>query len=709
MIHTPSTGGSPGDIGCAWACARRSDVVITTSPFNVRSALARGTIVFFCGAAAAVAQAPTSGKDQTAKSTAPPPIARFVPAAAKLFVVFTRPGEADEAMRQAHIGYLWSMAADKKANPEKPADLRSALTQFLGPDSSINTDELMRTEIGLMASSWSDLGDAVWFVRLPKSSPLERWFPKDRRQETPGPSADSLFRMNDGMIVGVRDGIMAMSRGGDDAALVRVVFRMMVGGAAKTLHDSPTYRELIAYLPDKILAAAYWARASREPAQVSKVSLFLPPISHAVVGMSASGRGIDFAVRAAISPPISRKTLAGHAVDRLMKLPATTLVACATTIDFDSSFQPTVGTGPLDGWAKALSFVKSFWSADGEPAPPLPPLGPHVLLAWDQDLDNAGSSPQLALLLETKNARQLEGQFEALVENLIGHDEVIESAPASESEPIITRGTHFGVSIAEATLYPDIEESLLPLLPLFEELPLSWAAHGEWFIVARSRDHIERILDAQFGLLPALSNVRDVQALRKRRASHTSIFLLQPDLAADVLKQWIAAETTPTTKLDPSLLSDPRLAEAVQRKRLGIGMQLESEPGTVVVARVYPGTAADGHLFPDDRIIGLDGRLLDLKSPNADLRRRWADPSAAHGHTFRVQREDTTIEVFLKHDEPDVQKEDLFVRALPAVQGLASVLSTVRFASLTVHPTDERHFSALVSLRIVPPPTSARR
>jgi hypothetical protein len=537
---------------------------------------------------------------------------------------------------------------------------------------------------------------------------LDRWFPKDQRQETPGSAADNLFRMTDGMIVGVRDGIVAMARRGN-ADLVREVFRLMVGGVAETLHDSPAYRKLVGYLPGKTLAVAYWARDAGEPGTANMASSLLPLMDHAVVGMSAGERQIDFAIRAELRAPQSPKTLAGHAVDRLMKLPATTLVACATTIDLNPTAQAAAGTGFLDWWAKALSFVTALRSTNGETAQPLPPLGPHMILAWDQDLTAAGSAPQLALLMETKNARQLEAQFEATVESLIGQDAQNDSADDPESEPMIIRGTHFGVSIAQASLYPDIEGMPLPLSQLMDELPLSWAAHDDWFIVALSRDHIARILDAQFGLLPALSNVRDVQALRKRRASHTSIVLLQPDLASDVLQRWVAVGATPPKKLDPSLFTEPSLAEAVQRTRLGIGMRVEAEPGTVVVARVYSNTAADGHLLSDDRIIGVDGRLLDLESPNADLRRRWAEPSVANGHTFRVQREDTTIEVYLRHDDPGAIPEDLLTRSLPAIRGLASALRTIRFASVTVHPTDERHFSARVSLRLAPNPSSTGR
>jgi hypothetical protein len=138
-------------------------------------------------------------------------------------------------------------------------------------------------------------------------------------------------------------------------------------------------------------------------------------------------------------------------------------------------------------------------------------------------------------------------------------------------------------------------------------------------------------------------------------------------------------------------------------------MQVDPEPGTVVVARVYSDTAADGLLFPDDRIIGVDGRLLDLASPNADLGRRWAEPTASQGHSFRVQREETTIEVFLKHDEPGARPDELLTRSFAAIRDFASALRTIRFTSLTVHPTDERHYSALLSLHIAPSPTSAGR
>jgi len=697
-------------VGCPWACALGSNPVNTIGPFSVQSAIARAAFLGLFTIATVAAQAQTIGKKQSTNPAAPVPLARYVPASAELFVDFLRPGDVDEVFRRAQVGRLWSMAAGRSENPDRPFDLRNELHDFLGLESAVKVDELLKTEIGVMTPSWSDLDSAVWFVRLPKPGPLDRWFPRDRRQESRGPVSERLIRMNDGMIVGIRDGIISMARRGDDMTLAREALRQMVSGVGESLQDSAAFKELASYLPAEPLAVAHWSKGAIDTDAAINWAPPLPRMERAVVGMFDADGRIDFAVRAALSAPHSRKTLAGHTVNKLMKLPATTLVACATTIGFDDSPESAAGANSMAWWARAHAFLSGLQSANGDAAQPSPLFGPHFILAWDQDLSAAGTSPQLALIVETRNARLLKARFEAIIDPYIGQGSQDESADVSQSEPAISRRTHFGVSIAQATLYPEFDGLPLPLAHWVEELPLSWAAQGEWFIIALSRGHIARILDAQFGLVPVLSSVADVQALRKRRASHTTIVLMQPDLASDVLQRWVSEKQAPhPIKLDPSLMTEPSLAEAVQRARLGIGMHLEPEPGTVVVARVYPGTPAEGHLLPEDRIIGIDGQLLDMETPNADLRRRWAGPSDLHGHTLRIQRNDTTIELFLEHEDPDPRRKDMLARSIPAIRGLASALRAIPFASLTVHPTDERHLSVLVSLRLAQSPTSASR
>jgi hypothetical protein len=681
-------------------------LILRNSLLEHRRAAVRAALVVLFATTPLLAQSPPVEKDKSTKA----PMARYVPATAKLFVEFRRPREVDETLRQAPAWRLWSAAAAGTINPKKTTDVRTALIDFLGPDSTTNVDEMMKAEIGLIAPSYPDLSSAVWFARLPNPNVLDRWFPRECRQDTAGPGADSFFRMTDGMIVGVREGIVAMARRSEGSHLVRELFRLMVGGDGESLENSPGYRDLVRYLPGKAIAVAYWARKTAGPDDEGVWSRLWPPVERAAVGMSAGDGRIDLAIRGALSTPCPHRALAPHAVDRLMKLPATTVAALATTLDVNRPSEATARDRSSDLWVRALALLGDLRSAATDPAHPLPKLGPHVILAWDQDLSAAGAAPQLALLVETTDARGLDREFEAIIESFVGGEVRTDSTADSAAAPTVTRTTHFGVSIGQASLKGFMEGFLSPVANPAGEVELSWAAHGEWFLVALRREQIERILDAQFGLVPTLANIREVKALRKRQASNASILLLQPDLASDVLQRLVLAGDAPhPTKLDPSLFADSALAEAVRGGRLGIGMQVEQEPGTVVVARVYPDTAADGRLRPDDRIIGVDGRLLDLTSPNADLRRRWAEPPPSAGHTLRVQRDDTTIDVVLKRDEPEPQPSDMLTRSLPAIRELAAALRTIRFASLTVHPTDERHYSALLSLGPVPSPSSVGR
>ncbi len=631
--------------------------------------------------------------------------AKFVPATTKLFVELRRAGEVDRVLRDAEVSRLWSLATSLPDEPKKPSDVRSALTAFLATDPAVSADELMKFEMGLTASSWSDLGSAVWFVRIPDNRLLDRWFPPNRRQETAGTAGDHLFRMTDGMMVAVRGGIVAMTRGGDDAVLVRDSFRLMLGGGGDSLQDSTSYRQLAGYMPGKLIALVYWAEGDQESQSQPMAASVLPKLARALVGVAASADKVDFAVRAALAAPEQHKKLGSPAVDRLLQMPATTLFAFTTTIDVNSSALTTTGQASM-GWPSALSLLTGLPPADIAATLESVQPGPHFILAWDQDLSAGGSALQASLQVESKDAQRLAAEFEAKLDALVSDNAHGESPDGPGAKPAISRDSHFGLPIGTVKLNPASNSA--PLLFSQEARELAWTVHGDWFMVAFSRDHLTRMLDAQFGFVPTLSSIPDVQSLRKRPSGHTSIMLFQPDLASDTIQRWFAADSL-SANHDPSLPTEPAKTTPAEYGRLGIAMFVEQEPGTVVVARIYEDTAADGRLFPDDRIIGVDDRLLKMESPNTDLRRLWEEPSPAGGHTLRVQRENTTLEVFLKHDEPRPASNDLLARAAPALREFAAVVRNIRFASVTVHPTDERHWSALLSMRLSSPPTTARR
>jgi hypothetical protein len=134
-------------------------------------------------------------------------------------------------------------------------------------------------------------------------------------------------------------------------------------------------------------------------------------------------------------------------------------------------------------------------------------------------------------------------------------------------------------------------------------------------------------------------------------------------------------------------------------QRLGVAARLEQIPGVVVVARVHPQTPAFGKLEPEDWILGMDGQLLDLNAPNADLKRLWAAPTTNGRHVLRIIRGDLVQEVSLEVPPPPAGWSSLLTRPADALRELVAAARPIRFASWTVHASDPNQYSALVSLR----------
>ena len=121
-------------------------------------------------------------------------------------------GEVDGALRRAHARQLLPLITGGSPESGRSLDLRRAVTRFLGPESSIKIEELLKAEVGIVADSWAELGGAVWFVRAPDRKVLEGWFPRSRRTGGDSQRAVWSFRTRDGLRVMVRGDIVAMAR-----------------------------------------------------------------------------------------------------------------------------------------------------------------------------------------------------------------------------------------------------------------------------------------------------------------------------------------------------------------------------------------------------------------------------------------------------------------------------------------------------------------
>ncbi len=681
----------------------------------IKKGYAVAAMLLACGWASAEPSGPAQPRGQEAAS-----FARFVPPSTGVFITVRRLGEVSDALRQAHAWRLVPLLTGTGTDDDLPFDLRTAVNAFLGPKTSISIDDLMKTEVGLAARSWSDVADGVWYARVDDEQTLDRWFPKDRRKSARLAPSARLFRMDDGVVACLRDGVVAMARRTGGGTLMAETRLLMSGRRVQTsLADTAGFRELIAYLPSKPLAVAYLAKVNvaasvgsgppeREndpPAATddsgpttADLGRWWEAFDRAVIGMYARDERIDLALRGVLNTPHPRTPLAPGALQVLRELPQTTLAAWALTADLDRAFERSSTTRPLGRLGRYMRLLAGLPARDGRRANPLPSLGPHVILAWDQDMTEA-ATPQLAVLLECKQARVLNGEVTRIVESIL--DLLDARDPVDrESTPAVRLTTYLGVPISYVPLDPYAAKSRFPVAKLLEHLEPSWAAHGDWVIITLSRDHLERILDSRFGLVPTLGAADETRAVWERPEDRTQLIILQAGLASKVLERWLSrARAGAPSLLNPSSWGGPELMDAFQSTHLGIAIGSEGEPGAVVVTRVYPNTAAAGRLRPGDRIMGLDGQMLDLGEPGADLRRRWADKPATPARTLRVRRGDATIDVTLSpRDDPPVLS-DLLVDPIDAVRELASVGRSLRFASLSVHETDEKHFSALLSLR----------
>jgi hypothetical protein len=125
-------------------------------------------------------------------------------------------------------------------------------------------------------------------------------------------------------------------------------------------------------------------------------------------------------------------------------------------------------------------------------------------------------------------------------------------------------------------------------------------------------------------------------------------------------------------------------------------------PGAVVVAQVHPGTPAEGKLVPGDRIIGIDGRLLDIDSPNADLRRLFMESEREPGPSLRVERDIEVFDIVLAVPRDAIPKPVFSLGPGDSVKDLAALCRAVRFMSLHLDVSQDRAYAAKISLRFAP-------
>ncbi|MFH1268880.1 MAG: PDZ domain-containing protein [Planctomycetota bacterium] len=578
-------------------------------------------------------------------------------------------------------------------------DLRAAVVGFFGPTASVKLDELVKTELAIVADSWAEVGSAVWLMRATDPDLLDRWFPKDKRVGEGARRGVQSFRTRDGLRVFIRDDIVAMARRAGAGSLLSKTARLLATQGAGALERVPGYYELAAYLPGNALAEAYFSGGASSPAVESASGWTWLGIECAAAGMYERSGNLEFAICARRARPSGKKPLSLEAFGRFLRLPRSTLAATMMTVDFQRAFEAALEDPTSARLGRYLGLLVGFGTDGMSTAELLSRLGPQVIVTWGPNLSDQAVTPQVAVMIECADARSISPEIASIARN-IGRLVAAAANVDPQGGPTVKKDAHLGTPISYLALGDYAQSLHLPAADLIEGIEPAWAAWGGWLILASSREHIHQVLDAQHGLAPNLASVADIRDVNYYRERRTALTFVQGVLASVALDQWAEGhERGRPSLLDSSWWEPRQRIEAGIRHQLGVVLADEQPPGAVAITRVLPDTPAAGVLEEGDRILGVDGALLQIQASASDLSTRLA---RGGDHTLRVERDNTMLDLPIA--QLPRQLSAYARRASPerAVRELAELGRVLQFATFSVHATREDDYSALLSLRFSP-------
>lgn len=635
------------------------------------------------------------GAQPVAAASRDVPFGRYIPASVPYFVTVRNLTALDRALGDVKAGQLLAQLSGSRDEEIRRADGRSVLQSFLGRESSIDLLTLTRLNAAVAIDSWSDTPHAVWFFRLRDTALVDEWFPQQRRAAQDTSRGALIFRTPDGLIVGQRDDILVLARRWVGDRLLVEIVQMLTGKPQASLEQSQHYQELATYLPAASLATIYVNGPADDQSAPAATRIAGLEMERFVIGLYASGNHIDLAIRGTRVHASAQKRLKPRAIGQMLRLPHTTLFAVTRAVDIDPAALAGKGGNELSRYARLLLSLRGL---NKEGAESVSKLGPHVVFAWGQTLTGASDFPQVAVLVECEDSAELKAQLDGTLSNVTAAIRTLD--PQQLASLSVAHETHLGVGVSYIPTVTIDDPARLGALRLLTDVQPAWAAWGNWMLLATHREHLKRILNAQFGLVPTLGSVPAARVIRPGQQGVAMMSVVQASTAAQQIDAWLSASSDDMPLwLDPIWWDSLLGADVLQSKSLGVRIERSYSPGQITVSTTVAETAAEGLLHQGDHIIGLNGSLIDLADPARDFRKQWRRRPRDAGPTIRVMRDGEAMDVVLPivvDEEGDRPEFD----PAPVLRKLVSLARGVSFAGLTVHATDERHYSARITLRL---------
>ncbi len=653
---------------------------------------------------------PPVAPSPAAPEAAPAPLARYAPDSAGIFLTLQAPREVDRVLDESDAGSLIELLTSGTLSTRR--DVNHWLDGLLADRYPVRVADLADLEVGLAARSWKDFEHAVWYIRLADPAVVERWFPRDTRSPDHDLGDVQFFTTSAGVVVAVRDGVLAMGRQSMPGSLLGETLDVMADVEARPLIESAAYRRLGADLPPGSIATAY-IRATPPAEGAGFGGRLLASVADAVlVSAYPSGRRVEVVLRTVGSQAPDAGTLSAEAMEQLQQLPHNTLFAWATSIDLQTVFDRAVARADRPWLSSHLALLGGLLaSPERREQGLLRGIGPSVLLAWG---GTPGRTPaealRLAVLVECQDARAVAAELEAGLRRLFENAPPPADGEAAPAEPpAIRASTYLGSRVVQVPLR-ELAARLRLVLPEALDIEPVFTVSGRWLILGTTGQQVREILSARNGKLSSLGRLGDVRQACRGAQPCGSVWVMQPKLGAGQINRWLAAyQRGEPSVADADRWRNAPSAEQATVRWYGIGMRAEQTPGVVYVAVVHPDTAAAERLQPGDLIVGVDGELLSLEAPNADLKARLLRRESGSGPILRVLREGETIDLPLALPAASAVAQPKIDLA-GALEELTALLRPVRFVTCSVETPQSGVTSARLTFRFDrPPPALADR
>jgi len=621
----------------------------------------------------------------------PPAIARnsisyLLPQETGVFVEVLNLRQSDEQFRRAQ---LWSAMA-WVFGPESGApalDWRALVHRYLGMTPETALADLFGYRVALAAPSWDRLGDAVIVSRLRRGDALDPILGPKRAVPTEQRGEVRVYRTQSGIFVATDGRWAAFTRSGGPDSFFSEVVDLLAKNDAKRLSDSSQFRDLVGNLSNGYVGCAFLSRSGDA---TRSVSALLPAFGGLAVAMYTHGDRLDFEVRAALDEAVNQPRQSIVDMNRVGMLPSSTLLAWATSVDLLGGYQKLIERA-RESSSRYLDILHQVLEPEAMERDVLGKLGPRQIVVWDRVRGKAGAL-QLAVLIESTDAA---GVARTLADGL---------ARLDLSNGIITSTTHLETEILTVEL-PGLRPSSAGsglVSALLADFRPSFAALDDWLVMATGPEQIQQMVSASEGWIPSLGSMSELKADRWRMA-HDAVLLAvaRPALTSSVVAD-LRNQDGSHSLLASKSGSQPRSIGHVHQRLLGIGISRDEGTGAVVVARVQAHQPAVGILHVGDHIIGVDGRLLSLEDPVADLRNRIDECNDAGGLKLRVRRDNRLLDVRVPIPQAIAPAATSRKSAAEALKQLEAVSRTVSYAVYSVVRSREDRFHARISLRLVP-------